>query len=65
VSYPALVDLLESCCAECEDDLEHCHGTAIVHADGRCECSDDIDCRALAEVHAFAVACREVDCPCC
>ena len=25
-------------CIECEQDLEHCHGTAIVHFDGSADC---------------------------
>ena len=32
-------------CAGCEQDLEHCHGTAILHLDGAADCSDDPDCR--------------------
>ena len=42
---------------ECQDDLEHCHGTAILHPDGVADCSDDPDCRLTAELHLFVVAC--------
>jgi hypothetical protein len=48
-------------CAECKQDLEHCHGTAIVHLDGAADCSDDPDCRLTAELHLFVISCAEMD----
>ena len=51
-------------CAGCEQDLEHCHGTAILHPDGIADCSDDPDCRLTAELHLFVVACHEAGCGC-
>ena len=51
-------------CVECDQDLEHCHGTAIVHVDGAADCSDDPDCRLAAELHLFMVSCHEVECSC-
>jgi hypothetical protein len=51
-------------CAGCEQDLEHCHGTAILHPDGLADCSDDPDCRLTAELHLFVLACHEADCGC-
>ena len=51
-------------CVECHQDLEHCHGTAIVHVDGTADCSDDPDCRAGAELHLFLLSCHEVECSC-
>jgi hypothetical protein len=51
-------------CAECQDDLEHCHGTAIEHLDGAADCSDDPDCRLGAGLHLFVISCAEVDCCC-
>ena len=48
-------------CAECQQDLEHCHGTAIVHLDGAADCSDDLDCRLAAELHGFVISCAEAD----
>lgn len=51
-------------CAGCQQDLEHCHGTAILHPDGAAECSDDPDCRLIAELHLFLVVCHEADCFC-
>lgn len=43
-------------CIECSADLEHCHGTAIVFADGAAECTDDPDCHLPAIAHRFAVS---------
>jgi hypothetical protein len=40
-------------CLECSDDLEHCHGTAILTTDGDVECSDDPDCRLGVALHFF------------
>jgi hypothetical protein len=51
-------------CVECRQDLEHCHGTAILHVDGAADCSDDPDCRLAAELHLFVMSCAEVDCGC-
>jgi hypothetical protein len=51
-------------CAGCQEDLEHCHGTAILHLDGAADCSDDPDCRLTAELHLFVIACAEVECFC-
>ena len=48
-------------CAECAQDLEHCHGTAIVHLDGAADCSDEPDCRLTAGLHVFVLSCAEMD----
>ena len=48
-------------CAECQQDLEHCHGTAILHVDGVADCSDAPDCRLTAELHRFVISCAELD----
>jgi hypothetical protein len=40
-------------CAECEEDLQHCHGTAIL-IDGVLQaCSDDPDCTVSVDEHWF------------
>jgi hypothetical protein len=51
-------------CIECEQDLEHCHGTAIVHFDGSADCAEDTGCHLIVEQHLFAISCTEVDCDC-
>jgi hypothetical protein len=33
-------------CADCLDDLDHCHGTLVVDPDGMAECTDD-NCRDI------------------
>jgi hypothetical protein len=61
VTEPALIIKV---CAECEQDLEHCHGTAIVHSDGSAECAEDPGCRMAADQHLFVITCGEVECGC-
>ena len=51
-------------CVECEQDLEHCHGTAIVHFDGLVDCADDPGCRLTVEHHLSVVSCVELECLC-
>jgi hypothetical protein len=40
-------------CSQCDDDLRHCHGTAIVFDDYSHVCSDDPDCTASVDEHWF------------
>ena len=61
MSEPALVIEV---CAECEQDLEHCHGTAIMHFDGSPDCAEDPGCHLAAEQHLFVISCGEVECSC-
>jgi hypothetical protein len=51
-------------CPDCREDLEHCHGTAIVHVDGAADCSDDPGCRRPATLHLFMISCADTDCDC-
>ena len=60
---PVSAVIIEAC-AGCQADLEHCHGTAILHVDGEADCSDDPDCRLTGELHLFVISCAEVDCRC-
>ena len=39
-------------CAYCDDDLEHCHGVAVV-GEMNTMCSEDPDCRVAIELHEF------------
>jgi hypothetical protein len=41
----AMVEL----CRDCDDDLEHCHGTVFRHEDGSFECLEDPDYYAPPE----------------
>jgi hypothetical protein len=56
--------LINETCVECEQDLEHCHGTAIVHFDRSGDCAEDPSCRLAVEQHLFVVSCAEVECRC-
>ena len=40
-------------CTDCAQELEHCHGTAIVLEDGSHECSEDPECRLAIELHLW------------
>lgn len=56
-----------SCCGPmgcCDDELAHCHGVLVRHADGRIECIEDTGCDAGEPTHEWAVACAEVGCGC-
>ena len=48
-------------CAERAADLEHCHGVAIVHADGTCTCTDDGAC-TIVELHSLVARCTDEAC---
>jgi len=48
----------------CEDELAHCHGVLVRHADGRCECIEGPACDAGAPSHEWVVGCDEVGCHC-
>jgi hypothetical protein len=39
-------------CTYCDDDLDHCHGVAVVSEMGAL-CSEDPDCRVAIELHQF------------
>jgi hypothetical protein len=40
-------------CTMCDDNLLHCHGTAIVMSDSSHVCSDDPDCTLSVNEHWF------------
>jgi hypothetical protein len=40
-------------CVLCDEDLQHCHGTAIVLDEFSHVCSDDPDCRLGVDEHWF------------
>lgn len=51
VDYNSVMTTDVVLCIDCAEDLEHCHGTAVVSADGSHACSDDPDCRLAVELH--------------
>jgi hypothetical protein len=40
-------------CTWCENELRHCHGTALVDVNGAHVCSDDPDCILDVDEHWF------------
>lgn len=50
-------------CRECEAELGHCHGTVVLHAAARAECTEP-DCEMPEAVHTFRVDCEAVGCRC-
>jgi hypothetical protein len=48
-------------CASCIADLDHCHGTLVIHPDGAVECTE-IRCFDLeTERHPLTIDCELVD----
>lgn len=57
---------MKKLCADCEAELDHCHGTLIVHQEGVRECTD-FDCFVFDTArHALVIDCTSlnVDCEC-
>jgi hypothetical protein len=48
-----LYSIPEMVCTSCDKDLSHCHGTALVSADGAHVCSDDPQCTLAIDEHWF------------
>jgi hypothetical protein len=40
-------------CTSCLEDLQHCHGTAIVNVDGAHVCSDEPQCTLAIDEHWY------------
>ena len=51
------------CCAPAAPDLDHCHGTLVLHADGESTC-DVPSCDADGARHELWLACAELGCGC-
>jgi hypothetical protein len=49
-------------CFECEHELEHCHGTALVHLDAEITCTEDERCVLGVESHIWVVPCPDDGC---
>jgi hypothetical protein len=48
----------------CDNELEHCHGTLVLHADGTAECEHGAVCEADEAQHELWVSCGELRCSC-
>jgi hypothetical protein len=55
---------MEAGCRDCESDQEHCHGTVIVHALRRSECTEDGCTSPELFTHVFVIDCDAVGCDC-
>ena len=53
---------MSDACRECREDLEHCHGTVILHSLSAAECTED--CGTPETVHAHRIDCDAVGCVC-
>jgi len=48
-------------CSQCNHDLDHCHGTLVIHAGTQVDCTDP-DCVDLEIVrHPLVLECTELD----
>jgi hypothetical protein len=51
-------------CLSCRTELDHCHGTLVLHEDDFVECTE-AGCRDFDRVrHTLTVACAEIDGEC-
>ena len=48
----------------CDNELDHCHGTLVLHADGTAECEHGEVCDADEAQHELWVSCGELRCSC-
>ena len=46
-------------CADCQDAVDHCHGTLILHVDGEAECTED-GCQVDFAAHSWMGSCWDV-----
>jgi hypothetical protein len=55
---------MEVSCRRCRDDWAHCHGTVIIHALSRVECTE-ADCEGVDLItHDLRIDCDAVGCAC-
>jgi hypothetical protein len=63
--HPAVTTTLMSSCSDCGLDVDHCHGTLVVHSDRSLDCTDvGCDLPDLLR-HGFVVDCMAVLGGCC
>ena len=53
-------------CRACSSEVDHCHGTVVIHADGSVDCTE-VRCVDVSETrHSYVLACsialRECGC---
>jgi len=50
----------DSVCADCAEQLAHCHETLVIHTDGDAECFDGT-CTESWEEHAIVATCTDLN----
>ena len=50
-------------CRWCNDDLEHCHETLVIHVGGEASCIE-ATCEVPSEAHHTVMGCAEFGCGC-
>lgn len=55
--------LLLSSCPDCADELDHCHGTVVVHVALEVECGEP-GCAGDPARHVWQVPCADTGCTC-
>ena len=48
-------------CASCTSDLDHCHGTLVVHPEGPVECTELLCVELDRERHLLIIDCQLVE----
>ncbi|MGH3437240.1 MAG: hypothetical protein ACRDRN_12315 [Sciscionella sp.] len=55
---------MDTVCADCTNEIDHCHGTLVIHGGGLTECHEP-ECANLDPArHALRIDCHEVDRDC-
>jgi hypothetical protein len=58
------VPVINGICLDCERELDHCHGTLVVHLDGVVECTDAHCLEMHVALHELVLQCDQVGTPC-
>jgi hypothetical protein len=51
-------------CHDCAAEVDHCHGTLVLHADGSAACDEAAHCEAREDLHEWWIPCTELRCGC-
>lgn len=51
-------------CRSCDDQLDHCHDTLVLHADGTAACDGSARCAAREDLHEWWIPCTDLRCGC-
>lgn len=51
-------------CPGCTSELDHCHGTLVLHGSGAVECTEPSCAELVLVRHVLVVECHEMSCRC-